>query len=178
MSRTALFLRRLMWLTVMAVALIHAGCAAVPGSHPPSGAEGADVVSRAAEAWAQWSGRLDNPEMRRRCDRTLRRLVKWVDRVPMDRRESALQAAGLVMEMDRLEEEGVNRFTPADEVDQSVLLHCHRREGTGLPVVAWRANDGSGRWDSLRPPEGLLPRRRRCWTGCRMAGRDCGFSRR
>src|SRR5207344_1941028 len=26
----------------------------------------------------------------------------------------------------------------------------------GVPVVAWRPNDGSDQWDTLRPPEGIF----------------------
>jgi hypothetical protein len=61
----------------------------------------------------------------------------------------------LAVETDTMEETGMCRFTVADKVPAHRLMRCHTRADIGVPVVAWRPNDGSGQWDGLRPPEGI-----------------------
>ena len=86
----------------------------------------------------------------------LARMVKWFDALPVERRAEVCRDAGLVVEMDSMEEIGLCRFTVADKVPLYRLMRCHTRSGIGVPVVAWRPNDGSDRWDALRPPEGIF----------------------
>ena len=100
------------------------------------------------------SGRSCGP--RRITTARLARLVKWFDALPVERRAEACREAGLVVEMDPMDEIGLYRFTVADQVPLYRLMRCHRRSGIGVPVVAWRPNDGSDRWDMLRPPEGIF----------------------
>ena len=57
-----------------------------------------------------------------------------------------------------MEEGSLYRFTVADKVPAHRLLRRHIRSGIGVPVVAWRPNDGSDQitdWDAFRPPEGI-----------------------
>lgn len=54
-----------------------------------------------------------------------------------------------------MEETGLHRLTPADSVPAHRLRRRHTRSGIGVPIVAWRPNNGSGRWDTFRPPEGI-----------------------
>ena len=35
-------------------------------------------------------------------------------------------------------------------------MRSHARAGIGVPVVAWRPNNNSDKWDVLRPPEGIF----------------------
>lgn len=145
----------------------------VTGSRPPEGVGGAtgertslflsaSTVTAATQSWDRWAAASQDlatdadSEAVKDCQRSLARLVKAVDRIPAADRERICRAAGLVVELDRLEEPGTDRFTPAAEVSKGLLDHWHERPGAGLPVVAWRRNDGSGKWDSLRPPEGLF----------------------
>lgn len=114
------------------------------------------AVTEALRAWDRQTAAPHDAVAQRDGRRSLSRLVKMLDRVPPAERAAALQAAGLVVEYGRLEEPGTNRFTPAEEISRGLLDHWHERPGVGLPVVAWRQNDGTGEWDSLRPPEGLF----------------------
>lgn len=116
----------------------------------------ASVVTDALRAWDRQTAAPQDSAVAQDCRRSLAKLVRMLDRVSPAERGAALESAGLVVESGRLEEPGTNRFTPADKVSRGLLDHWHERPGLGLPVVAWRQNDGTGAWDSLRPPEGLF----------------------
>ena len=113
-------------------------------------------LSLAQAAYARWIAHPDDLGASTNYYHCLARLVKWLDALPVARRAEACRDAGLVVEMDPMEEIGLSRFTVADKVPLYRLMRCHTRSGIGVPVVAWRQNDGSDRWDSLRPPEGIF----------------------
>jgi triacylglycerol esterase/lipase EstA (alpha/beta hydrolase family) len=115
----------------------------------------ATLLSFAQAAYARWIANPGDVRASRNCYRSLARLVEWFDALPVERRAEACRDAGLVVEMDPMEEVGLSRFTIADKVPSYRLLRRHMRSGIGVPVVAWRPNDGSDRWDALRPPEGI-----------------------
>lgn len=83
-------------------------------------------------------------------------MVAWLDALPPAERDLACQEANLVLQTEPLGEPGLTRFTPSADVSLGLLEHRHTRPGVGLPLVAWRPNDGSGKHDALRPPEGLF----------------------
>jgi hypothetical protein len=112
-------------------------------------------LALAQSAHARWTARPDNAEASRTFYRSLARLVSWFDALPAAQRTKACRDAGLVVEMDSMEEPGLYRFTVADKVSTHRLMRRHIRPGIGVPIVAWRPNDGSGEWDALRPPEGI-----------------------
>ena len=112
-------------------------------------------LARAQAAHGQWIARPHDAGASRNCYRCVARLVGWFDSLPLARRIEACREEGLVVEMDPLEETGLCRFTVADKVPAHRFRRCHTRAGIGVPVVAWRPNDGSGQWDALRPPEGI-----------------------
>jgi triacylglycerol esterase/lipase EstA (alpha/beta hydrolase family) len=109
----------------------------------------------AQAAHARWLSRPDDPWALRESHRSLARLVQWFDALPLELRAHACREAGLNVEMDRLEETGLCRFTIAQSVPVYRLHRCHQRAGVGVPVIVWRTNDDSERWDALRPPEGI-----------------------
>ena len=61
-----------------------------------------------------------------------------------------------MIENDRFDEIGLYRFSIARRVPAYRLVRSHTRLGIGVPVVAWRPNDNSEKWDTLRPPEGIF----------------------
>jgi hypothetical protein len=95
------------------------------------------------------------PEALSAYHKEVKRLVVWYDTLPVAQRESACAALGLTVQLDETGETGLNRFTPASEYGSGPLENRHTRPGVGVPVVAWRLNDGTGPLDSHRPPEGL-----------------------
>jgi hypothetical protein len=109
----------------------------------------------AKAAHGQWIARPDDAWASRNCYRCVARLMEWFDSLPMARRIEACREEGLAVEMDPMEEEGLCRFTVADKVPAHRFKRCHTRAGIGVPVIGWRANDGSGQWDAIRPPEGI-----------------------
>ncbi|MEZ0386026.1 MAG: esterase/lipase family protein [Verrucomicrobium sp.] len=82
-------------------------------------------------------------------------MVEWYDALPLDQRESECSRLGLTVEVDPTHESGLRRFTPGTKFRTRMLDEYHTRPGVGVPVVAWRPNDLSGKFDSLRPPEGV-----------------------
>ena len=112
-------------------------------------------LALAQDAHAQWTARPDDVEASRNFCRSVARLVKWFDALPVARRTETCRDAGLAVEMDPMEETGLYRFTVADKVPAHRLMRWHTRSGIGVPIVAWRSNDGSDQWDTLRPPEGI-----------------------
>ena len=111
------------------------------------------VLAQAAHD--RWIVRPDDARASRNYYRCVARLVAWFDSLPPARRPEECRKEGLAVEMDPLQETGLYRFTVADKVPAYRLMRCHTRAGIGVPVVAWRPNDGSGQWDTLRPPEGI-----------------------
>ena len=109
----------------------------------------------AQAAHARWIARPDNAEASEEYHRSVRRLVEWFDSLPEAQRREVCREAELAVELDPTEETGLCLFTPADKVPLHRLRRRHTRSGIGVPVVAWRPNDGSGQWDALRPPEGI-----------------------
>ncbi|HEY5704002.1 MAG TPA: alpha/beta fold hydrolase [Terrimicrobiaceae bacterium] len=109
----------------------------------------------AQDAHARWIARPDDTKASRDSYRSVARLVQWFDALPVARRIEACREAGLVVEMDPMEETGLYRFTVADTVPAHRLRRCHVRSGIGVPIVAWRPNTGSDKWDAFRPPEGI-----------------------
>lgn len=85
----------------------------------------------------------------------VKQVVEWYDALPPEQRAAESQRMGLTVEMDPTPETGLNRYTLAEKVRSRLLDEYHSRPGVGVPVVAWRYNDGNGRLDGLRPPEGV-----------------------
>ena len=112
-------------------------------------------LALAQAAHARWVARPDDPGVSKNLYRSVARLLEWFDALPAERRTESARNAGLAVEVDPLEESDLCRFTVADKIPAHRLLRCHLRAGIGVPVVAWRANDGSDRWDVFRPPEGI-----------------------
>jgi pimeloyl-ACP methyl ester carboxylesterase len=86
---------------------------------------------------------------------SVKAIVEWYDALPPDRRAAECERAGLIVVKDPTAETGLVHFEPADRYHSGLLDQYHTRPGVGVPVVAWRPNDGTGRLDNLRPPEGL-----------------------
>ena len=112
-------------------------------------------LALAQAAHAQWIARPDDARASRNFYRSVARLLEWFDALPVARRIQTCRDAGLAVEMDPVEESGLYRFTIADKVPAHRLLRRHIRSGIGVPVVAWRPNDGSDQWDAFRPPREL-----------------------
>jgi triacylglycerol esterase/lipase EstA (alpha/beta hydrolase family) len=112
-------------------------------------------LALAQAAHAQWIARPDDAKASRNFYRSVARLVEWFDALPVARRAETCCDAGLAVEVDPMEETGLYRLTVADKVPAHRLLRWHIRPGIGVPVVAWRPNDDSDQWDTLRPPEGI-----------------------
>lgn len=118
-------------------------------SAPPS-------LADARAAYAHLAAQPNDAAAYKSYHRAVADLVKWYDALPLDRRTSAIHAAGITVEQDATNETGLHRFMPASAVPRELLAHRQVRGGIGMPVVAWRPNDGTGRFDSLRPPEGIF----------------------
>ena len=82
-------------------------------------------------------------------------LVEWFDGLAITEREEVFREGGLAIEIDPMDETGLYRFTVARKIPAYRLRRWHIRSGVGVPIVAWRPNNGSGAWDALRPPEGI-----------------------
>lgn len=96
-----------------------------------------------------------NPAALESYHAAVKAVVNWYDGLPAERRAEECERAGLVVEKDETTETGLLRFELAEKYQTRLLEFRHTRPGVGVPVVAWRPNDGSGRFDSLRPPEGV-----------------------
>jgi hypothetical protein len=112
-------------------------------------------LALAKAAHGHWIARPDDALASRNYYRCVARLVEWFDSLPLARRTEACGEEGLAVDMDPMEETDLCRFTVADKVPARRFKRCHTRAGIGVPVVAWRPNDGSGHWDALRPPEAI-----------------------
>ena len=64
--------------------------------------------------------------------------------------------AGLMIESDQSMRSVSTGSGIAHHVPAYRLMRSHTRPGIGVPVVAWRPNDNSDKWDMLRPPEGIF----------------------
>jgi pimeloyl-ACP methyl ester carboxylesterase len=109
----------------------------------------------AQAAYARWIADPNNANASRDYHRFVSRLVEWFDSLTETQRLELCGETGLTVELDLMEETGLHRFTPADNVPAHRLRRRHTRSGIGVPVVTWRPNEGSGQWDALRPPEGI-----------------------
>ena len=72
----------------------------------------------AQAAYARWIAHPDDLGASTNYYRCLARLVKWFDALSVERRAEACREAGLVVEIDPMEEIRLFRFTVADKV------HC------------------------------------------------------
>ncbi|WP_218280148.1 esterase/lipase family protein [Verrucomicrobium spinosum] len=95
------------------------------------------------------------PETLTAYHKAVREMVVWYDALPPERKVAECERLGIQVVIDPCAEKGVHRFTPSDEFRTGLLDQYHTRPGVGVPVVAWRPNDGTGRLDNHRPPEGL-----------------------
>jgi pimeloyl-ACP methyl ester carboxylesterase len=112
-------------------------------------------LALARAAHLEWLARPKCPRSLQASYRSVARLVEWFDALPVQGRTEACRQAGLSVEIDRLDETGLYRFSIAHRAPAYRLTRSHRRVGIGGPVVAWRPNDNSEKWDMLRPPEGI-----------------------
>ena len=113
-------------------------------------------LALAKAAHLEWLAHPENPRSFRESYRSVARLVEWFDALPVDRRTDLCREVGLTIESDQFDESGLYRFSIAHHVPAFRLMRSHRRPGIGVPVVAWRPNDNSEKWDMLRPPEGIF----------------------
>ncbi len=112
-------------------------------------------VARARAAHARWVDHPSDAQASANWHRCVTHLVEWFDALPVTQREDVCRKAELSTEMDAMEETSLYRFTVARKIPAHRLRRWHIRSGVGVPVVAWRPNDGSGAWDAHRPPEGI-----------------------
>lgn len=85
----------------------------------------------------------------------LRTLMGWLTHQPdLAHARATLTRQGVRLDSDDLADPGL-RFQLAESVSTRKLERRHTRTGIGVPLVAWRRNDRSGRWDEFRPPEGI-----------------------
>jgi pimeloyl-ACP methyl ester carboxylesterase len=113
-------------------------------------------LALAKAAHLEWLAHPENHRFFRESYRSVARLVKWFDALPVDRRTDLCREVGLTIESDQFDESGLYRFSIAHHVPAFRLMRSHKRPGVGVPVVAWRPNDNSEKWDMLRPPEGIF----------------------
>ena len=133
----------------------------------------------AKAAYVRWRSNPDDPRALRNGYRALAGLVRWLDAVPLPRRTEACRQAGFSVEMDPMDEIGLCRFTVAGNMPAHRLRRRHLRSGLGVPVVAWRPNNGSEASDALRPPGGDFRVRPRPGSSRRRtASGDCVSFRR
>ena len=112
-------------------------------------------LAMAKAAHLRWLAHPENPRSWLASNRSVARLVTWFDALPVERRTEICRQAGLTIESDQFDDIGLYRFSVARHVPAYRLMRSHTRPGIGLPVVAWRPNDNSDKWDMLRPPEGI-----------------------
>jgi hypothetical protein len=113
-------------------------------------------LALAKAAHLEWLAHPENPRSLRESYRSMARLVEWFDALPVDRRTELCCEVGLTIESDQFDEISLYRFSIAHRVPAYRLMRSHKRPGVGVPVVAWRPNDNSEKWDMLRPPEGIF----------------------
>jgi pimeloyl-ACP methyl ester carboxylesterase len=113
-------------------------------------------LALAKAAHLEWLAHPENPRSLRESYRSMARLVEWFDALPVDRRTELCCEVGLTIESDQFDEISLYRFSIAHRVPAYRLMRSHKRRGIGVPVVAWRPNDNSEKWDMLRPPEGIF----------------------
>jgi len=143
-------LRMIGW---MLLVFLSGGCAlTVPSKNAATDQR---ALSRAGDAFQAWQHNPQDARALHRYQHTLAELIRWLDKVPIQTRDDVCKNVGLEIEFTHETKEGLQRVLPATDVDRSVMDHWHARSGIGVPVVAWRPNDGSGKWDTHRPPEGI-----------------------
>lgn len=97
----------------------------------------------------------DDANAGNRYHAALTRLIRELDTLSPVERLHAVKAVGLTLRIDPTEETGLQRFHLASDLPTDRLERCYSREGLGVPLVAWRPNDGSGPLDALRPAEAI-----------------------
>jgi triacylglycerol esterase/lipase EstA (alpha/beta hydrolase family) len=112
------------------------------------------AVAKAAHL--KWLSHPESLRFLRESYWSVARLIEWFDALPVARRAEICREVGLIIEIDQVDEIGLYRFRIAHDVPAYRLMRSHTRAGIGVPVVAWRPNDNSDRWDILRPPEGIF----------------------
>jgi pimeloyl-ACP methyl ester carboxylesterase len=125
----------------------------------PQGTSSLGESSTCEKAQAAYTLLAANPadtQASKTYHRAVADLVKWYDALPPDQRESAARAADITVQQDATNETGLHRFMLTSQVPRDLLTRCQVRAGIGVPVVAWRPNDGTGKLDHLRPPEGIF----------------------
>ncbi|RBP39639.1 triacylglycerol esterase/lipase EstA (alpha/beta hydrolase family) [Roseimicrobium gellanilyticum] len=128
-----------------------------PGGSRSIGTSGAPgSLALAQSAYTQLAANPTNTSASKTYHHALADLVKWYDALPVDQRTAACRAAGITVEQDTTDESGLHRYLLPSDVPRDLLTHCQGRTGIGVPVVAWRPTDGSGKLDNLRPPEGIF----------------------
>lgn len=128
---------------MLACTLMVAACA----TSPPT--------SRLAAAQRRWATAPNDTKTSQEYHRTVADLVKWYDGIPLEERAARCEAIGLQVKQEPTRESGLRHFQIASSIKVPKLDHCHDRKGVGVPVLAWRENDGSGKFDQFRPPEGI-----------------------
>ena len=134
-------------------------------------------LALAKAAHLEWLAHPENHRFFRESYRSVARLVKWFDALPVDRRTDLCREVGLTIESDQFDESGLYRFSIAHHVPAFRLMRSHKRPGVGVPVVAWRPNDNSEKWDMLRPQKEFSCRRRLFLSGGRAITGRCASSR-
>ena len=113
-------------------------------------------LAMAKAAHLDWLAHPESPRSVRESYRSVARLIEWFDALPVAQRTERCREVGLMIESDQFDEIGLYRFRIARHVPSYRLMRSHTRPGIGVPVVAWRPNDNSDKWDMLRPPEGIF----------------------
>jgi triacylglycerol esterase/lipase EstA (alpha/beta hydrolase family) len=113
-------------------------------------------LTMAKAAHLHWLSHPESPRSLRESYRSVARLIEWFDALPVEQRTELCRQGGLTIESDQFDEIGLDRFRIAHRVPAYRLRRSHIRAGIGVPVVAWRRNNNSDKWDTLRPPEGIF----------------------
>ncbi|MGC4014165.1 MAG: hypothetical protein QM755_06535 [Luteolibacter sp.] len=133
---------------------------------------GNDLLAEVKESTRRLEASPDNHAAMHRQRHALEQLVEWYDGLPLEQRAAWSSSAGLNVEVEATGEQGLNRFTPVNQIRVHGLDHDYRREGAGVPVLAWRPNDGYGKFDDLRPPEGIYTARTAVFVSASGQRRD------
>ena len=149
-------IRTKVWTTNMKVflaaliALSFASCSMLQRDVSPH-----QAFSNAQAAQRLWVSHSQNVNAQKRYHQSVERLVEWLDQTPVEKRADVCRKLGLNVILDDTGEQGLRRFALAKNVPLPIRFTRHTRAGVGVPVVAWRPNDGTFSLDEQRPPEGI-----------------------